>query len=90
MKVLSEKFGAAARQFIRDEDGAITLDWVILTAGIVVMAIGVMTLFDLKTPEELHASTPNGVDPRGGASFLSVLMLDINDAVYKFRNTIMP
>ncbi len=32
------------RQFQRDEDGAVTVEWVVLTAGIVLMAIIVMNI----------------------------------------------
>ena len=32
--------------FIRDEDGAVTLDWVALSAGIVLLAIGIITAVD--------------------------------------------
>jgi Flp pilus assembly pilin Flp len=30
------------RQFLEDEDGAVTVDWVVLTAGVVVFAVIVM------------------------------------------------
>lgn len=33
------------KRFISNEQGAVTIDWVILTAGVVVMGIGAMTVF---------------------------------------------
>jgi Flp pilus assembly pilin Flp len=35
---------AVVRVFLRDEDGAVTVDWVLLTAIIVGMAIGVVSI----------------------------------------------
>lgn len=33
---------SVSRRFLEDESGAVTVDWVILTAGVVVLAITVM------------------------------------------------
>ena len=30
------------KQFIEDENGAVTVDWVVLTAGIVLLAVGIV------------------------------------------------
>lgn len=35
---------AWAQSFLRDDGGAITIDWIVLTAGIVTLALGVTTL----------------------------------------------
>ena len=32
----------SCRQFLEDENGAVTVDWVVLTAGVVVLAVIVM------------------------------------------------
>jgi Flp pilus assembly pilin Flp len=32
------------KSFLRDEDGAVTVDWVVLTAAIVGMAVGVISI----------------------------------------------
>ena len=32
--------------FIRDEDGAVTLDWVALSAGVVLLAIGIIAALE--------------------------------------------
>ncbi len=37
--------GMMFKRFIADEIGAVTIDWVILTAGIVVMAIAAISVF---------------------------------------------
>jgi Flp pilus assembly pilin Flp len=34
--------GMGCRQFLEDENGAVTVDWVVLTAGVVVFAVIVM------------------------------------------------
>jgi Flp pilus assembly pilin Flp len=31
------------QKFVRDEDGAVTVDWVVLCAGIVAMAVAIFT-----------------------------------------------
>ena len=41
------------RQFWTDESGAITVDWVVLTAGVVGLAIVVVSVF---TPEVFQAA----------------------------------
>lgn len=37
------------KRFVHNERGAVTIDWVILTAGIVVMTIGAMSVFRIDT-----------------------------------------
>ena len=32
--------------FINDEDGAVTIDWVALTAGVVILAVGLLALLE--------------------------------------------
>ena len=33
-------------QAVRDEDGAVTIDWVVLTAAVVIMTIGAIAVLD--------------------------------------------
>lgn len=40
-----EKWEEMIKRFIGDETGAVTIDWVILTAGMVVMSIAAMSFF---------------------------------------------
>ncbi|MEO0681344.1 MAG: pilus assembly protein [Pseudomonadota bacterium] len=35
-----------ARNFISDESGAVTVDWVVLTAAVVLLSIGAITAMD--------------------------------------------
>lgn len=86
MNVLCEKFLKSVRRFVANEQGAVSLDWVILTAGVVVMAIGLMTMFRVTTPEELYGPTENTAPPQ--ANFISLLLLNTSDAVQKFGNTL--
>jgi Flp pilus assembly pilin Flp len=41
MKIL-----AKARNFVRDDSGAVTVDWVVLTAAVVLLSIGAITILD--------------------------------------------
>jgi len=53
------------RRFLREEAGAITVDWVVLTAGVIAM---VLMLFSILTPDLIQAvaeTISNGVE--GGA-----------------------
>lgn len=43
MATFSTRIAASLRAIMRDEDGAITVDWVVLTAAVIGMAFGVMT-----------------------------------------------
>lgn len=47
------------KQFWADERGAVTIDWVILTAGIVVMTIGAMAVFRIDTDGITLIGRPN-------------------------------
>jgi len=42
---VDNRFGNMLKRFIGDETGAVAIDWVILTAGIVVMSIAAISLF---------------------------------------------
>ena len=33
--------------FVADDEGAVTVDWVVLTAGVVILAIGAITALDV-------------------------------------------
>lgn len=90
MNVLCEKFLKSVRRFVVNEQGAVSLDWVILTAGVVVMAIGLMTMFRVTTPGELYGDVAPGEDPRPNANFISLLLFNTDDAVQKFGNTLRP
>lgn len=57
MKGLGPKLSA----FVRDEDGAVTVDWVVLTAAIVGMAILVITPVATET-ESMTANTADYID----------------------------
>ncbi|MEM1314052.1 MAG: hypothetical protein AAGI51_05825 [Pseudomonadota bacterium] len=35
-----------ARNFVRDDSGAVTVDWVVLTAAVVLLSIGAITVLD--------------------------------------------
>jgi Flp pilus assembly pilin Flp len=41
-----------AVKFLRDEDGAITVDWVVLTAGMIGLAIGVVSTVIVATTQQ--------------------------------------
>mgnify|MGYP000874639305 CR=1 FL=1 len=41
------------KRFVSNEQGAVTIDWVILTAGVVVMAIGAITVFGVDNSAEV-------------------------------------
>ena len=50
------------RRFLREEAGAITVDWVVLTAGVIAM---VLMLFSILTPDVIQAvaeTISNGVE----------------------------
>ena len=42
---MDNRFGNMLKRFIGDETGAVAIDWVILTASIVVMSIAAISLF---------------------------------------------
>lgn len=46
------------KSFLRDETGAITVEWVILTAGVIALGIGAYSAFSF----ELDDSTTNELD----------------------------
>jgi Flp pilus assembly pilin Flp len=37
------------KNFVKDEDGAVTVDWVVLTAAVVALGIGAINLIDTST-----------------------------------------
>ena len=39
-------FFSKARAYIRDESGAVTVDWVVLTAAVVILSIGAIAALD--------------------------------------------
>ncbi|RYH06542.1 hypothetical protein [Tropicimonas sp. IMCC6043] len=39
----------SAKSFLRDETGAVTVDWIVLTAGVVTLALGVTSLITVGT-----------------------------------------
>lgn len=46
------------KSFLRDETGAITVDWIVLTAGVIALSIGAYSAFSF----ELDESTTNELD----------------------------
>lgn len=48
------------KQFIQSEDGAVTVDWVVLTAAVVGMGVGVMLLFN-NGPQNVASNIANEV-----------------------------
>jgi Flp pilus assembly pilin Flp len=46
------------KSFLRDETGAITVDWIVLTAGVIALSIGAYSAFSY----ELDESTTNELD----------------------------
>jgi len=51
-------------QFKKNEDGAVTVDWVVLTAAIILMTIGLLTVFQGAMSDggdSLNASITNAV-----------------------------
>ena len=63
--------------FCRDENGAVTVEWVVLTAGVIALAIAAYSAFNIDT-ENTYAVlvvTQNGSTPIwvGGTQFHSLL-----------------
>ncbi|MCU0900208.1 MAG: hypothetical protein MUC82_06900 [Cypionkella sp.] len=56
------------RQFWSDESGAITVDWVVLTAGIVGLALVVVSVF---TPEVFQAAADKVAEYVGEATTMN-------------------
>lgn len=48
------------QKFLKSEDGAVTVDWVVLTAAVVGMAVGVMLLFN-SGPQNVATNISNEV-----------------------------
>lgn len=53
-------FALKVRNFARDEDGAVTVDWVVLTAAVVALAIGALSAISGST-ETLSAKISSSV-----------------------------
>jgi hypothetical protein len=49
------------RTFLHDTDGAVTVDWVVLTAGVVALAIFILSPFGL-APTGIAESVTEGMD----------------------------
>jgi len=71
------------KRFIGDETGAVTIDWVILAAGIVVLAVAVMPLFkvdldavEIATAEDAAGNPiPNSERISGGNAISQTLAI---------------
>jgi Flp pilus assembly pilin Flp len=65
----------AARRFIRDDSGAVTVDWVVLTAAVVILSIGAISALDGGieglTTQISNALTATGTDVEAEAATLS-------------------
>jgi Flp pilus assembly pilin Flp len=55
LKKLFERFG-------KDESGAVTVDWVVLTAGVMFMVMGVFQILQESLYTDAAAAIANGVD----------------------------
>lgn len=56
--------GSLFRKFKNNEEGAVTVDWVVLTAAIILMTIGLLTVFQgamSDSGDSLNASISNSV-----------------------------
>jgi hypothetical protein len=58
--LFKDRLVAAFRRFSNNEQGAISIDWVILTSGIVVLAVAVMPLFKVELDEVSVATAEDG------------------------------
>ena len=58
--LFTDRLGAAFRRFSNNEQGAVTIDWVILAAGIVVLAVAVMPLFKVELDAVKIATSEDG------------------------------
>lgn len=61
------------KSFLRDETGAITVEWVVLTAGVIALGIGAYSAFSF----ELDDSTTNELD------FLAMTLMQNNGMLDK-------
>ena len=87
--LFTDRLVAALRRFGHNEQGAVTIDWVILAAGIVVLAVAVMPLFKvdldavkIATAEDADGNTiPNSERVEGGNAVSQTL------AIIKYKMT---
>ena len=87
--LFKDRLVAAFRRFSNNEQGAISIDWVILTAGIVVLGVAVMPLFQVEldevsvaTAEDADGNTiPNSERVEGGNAISQKL------AIIKYKMT---
>ena len=49
------------KQFLNDDAGAVTIDWVALTAGVVLLGVGIIAVLDDEV-SELTTSIQNNLD----------------------------
>ena len=75
---MDNSFGNMLKRFIGDETGAVTIDWAILTAGMVVMSIAAISLFRVtdETPVTVGKCV-NGqyqISYMGGATIMTRLL----------------
>lgn len=61
-------------QFLKREDGAVTVDWVVLTAGVVGLAVGAFLVIETETQTLSNniAATVTDVDTTGAAGAAGV------------------
>ena len=87
--LFKDRLVAAFRRFSNNEQGAISIDWFILAAGIVVLAVAVMPLFKvdldavkIATAEDADGNTiPNSERVEGGNAISQTL------AIIKYKMT---
>ena len=67
------------KSFLRDESGAVTIDWVALTAGVLLLAIVVVyAIFD-QGVTTLSGKIVSELESAGGLATVPTTPLDVND-----------
>lgn len=72
------------KSFIKDERGAITIEWVILVAGIVVMAVFTMSLFRVDVDSVSFSLGENGQIETNAPNVVSLMLVNTRDMVNKW------
>ena len=72
------------KSFIKDERGAITIEWVILVAGIVVMAVFTMSLFRVDVDGVTFSDAGNGQIETNAPNVVSLMLVNTRDLVNKW------
>jgi len=93
--LFTDRLGAAFRRFSNNEQGAVTIDWVILAAGIVVLAVAVMPLFkvdldavEIATAEDAAGNPIPNSERISGGNAISQTLAIIKYKMTAFNNAI--